>query len=285
VTGLRLEGLGVVADGVQIVRDLTVGCPPGAFVGLVGPNGSGKSTVLKTVYRVVRPTSGAVLLDGTDLVRDLTPRQSARRVAALAQESPDGFDFTVLEVVATGRTPHQSAWSPTSTGDHEIISAALDTVGMAAHAGRAFASLSGGEKQRVLLARALVQAPSVLILDEPTNHLDISTQLSLLELVRSLGITVLAALHDLNLATAFCDRLYVLHDGAVICSGKPEDVLTADLIGRVFGVRADRSVHPVTGRLQLAFSSLPFPSLPSSSLPGTDEPAPVVAGAEIPIKQ
>lgn len=268
---LRLAGVGVRIDRAQIVTDLTIECAPGTFVGLLGPNGSGKSTALKTIYRAVRPSAGAVLIDGTDLVRDLTPAQSARRVAALAQEQAHGFDFTVLDVVATGRTPHQGAWSPTSTADHEIISAVLHTVGMTAHAGRAFAALSGGEQQRVLLARALVQEPSILILDEPTNHLDISTQLNLLELVRSLGITVLAALHDLNLAAAFCDRLYVLRDGMVVGSGTPEQVLTADLLGAVFGVRAHCGTHPLTGRLHLAFAGFPgAPSAPSAEVSGSD---------------
>jgi len=263
---LRLAGVGVAIDRAQIVTDLTIECAPGTFVGLLGPNGSGKSTALKTIYRAVRPNAGAVLIDGTDLVRDLTPRQAAQRVAALAQEHSHSFDFTVLDVVATGRTPHQGAWNSTSKADHEIISTVLDTVGMAAHVDRAFAALSGGEQQRVLLARALVQQPSVLILDEPTNHLDISTQLNLLELVRSLGITVLAALHDLNLAAAFCDRLYVLHEGMVVGSGTPEQVLTAELIGAVFGVRAHCGTHPLTGRLHLAFSSFPG----SAEVPGSN---------------
>ncbi len=254
MTRLRLDGVGVTIDGAWIVRDLTIDCPAGSFVGLLGPNGSGKSTVLKTVYRALRPTVGTVLLDGADLLRELSGRQAARRVAAMGQETIGGFDFTVAEVVSTGRTPHQSAWSATSSADRAVIAAALATVGMGAHADRAFTGLSGGEKQRVLLARALTQQPSVLILDEPTNHLDIGTQLHLLELVQALGITVLAALHDLNLAAAFCDRLYILRDGVVVRAGTPDEVLTPDLIGEVFAVRAHRGVHPATGRLHLAFS-------------------------------
>ncbi|KLL12534.1 ABC transporter ATP-binding protein [Protofrankia coriariae] len=257
MTRLRLDGVGVRIDQALIVHDVTVDCAPGTFVGLVGPNGSGKSTVLKTVYRAVAPTSGAVLLDERNMLRELTSRRSARQVAALAQEHSQGFDFTVAEIVAAGRTPHKNRWELTSAADRRIVADALDTVGMPAYADRAFTSLSGGEKQRVLLARALVQEPSVLVLDEPTNHLDIATQLSLLALVRSLGITVLAALHDLNLAAAFCDRLYVLRDGVVVRTGDPWEVLTPDLVAEVFGVRAHRGVHPVTGRLHLAFSEIP----------------------------
>lgn len=256
MTGLGLRHVGVEIDGARIVRDLTIECPPGLTVGLVGPNGSGKSTVLKTVYRALAPSSGAVFLDDLDVARDLTPRQHARQVAALAQEHDPGFDLTVLEIVATGRTPHQSSLARESARDRSTIEAVLQRVGMAPLAGRSFGGLSGGEKQRVLLARALVQEPQVLVLDEPTNHLDVATQLGLLELVRSLGVTVLAALHDLNLAATYCDRLYVLHDGEVVANGPPEEVLVPDLIASVFGVRSDRHVHPTTGRLQLLFSPL-----------------------------
>jgi len=254
--------------GTAIVRDLTVDCRPGEVVGLLGPNGSGKSTALKAVYRALRPTSGAVLVDGADVMRELSPREHARRVAALAQEHGAGFDMGVLEVVATGRTPHQGALARESGQDRELVASALETVGMAGLAGRAFSGLSGGEKQRVLLARALVQQPRVLVLDEPTNHLDVATQLDLLELVRALGVTVLTALHDLNLAATYCDTVHVLHDGALVASGPPADVLTPALVAEVFGVRADPLVHPVTGRLHLAFSALPAVALLADPAPG-----------------
>lgn len=256
MTHLRLDEVGVRIDHAQIIDKVTVDCPDGTFVGLVGPNGSGKSTALKTVYRAVTPVTGAVLVGGEDIHRAMEPRRVARSVAALAQEHSHGFDLTVLDVVATGRTPHKNAWSPLSKSDHDIIASTLDTVGMSAHADRAFAALSGGEKQRVLLARALVQQPTVLVLDEPTNHLDISTQLNLLHLVRSLGVTVLAALHDLNLAAAYCDHIYVLHDGMIAGSGAPRDVFTPELIRDVFGVEASCEIHPITGRLHLAFARL-----------------------------
>ncbi len=256
MTELRLAGVDVRLGGAQIVRDLHLECPSGAFVGLLGPNGSGKSTTLKTVYRALAPAAGQVLLDDRDLLRELTARQSARHVAALTQDAGHDFEFTVLEVVATGLTPHKNAWSPTTRADRRQLHDVLDTVGMLPHAGRPFGCLSGGEKQRVLLARALAQRPTVLVLDEPTNHLDISTQLGLLRLVRSLGITVLAALHDLNLAAAYCDRVYLLRDGALVCAGSPPEVLTPDRIADVFGVRAHCGVHPITGRLQLAFDHL-----------------------------
>ena len=257
MTALRLDGVGVRAGSACLIADVTVDCPPGTFVGLIGPNGSGKSTTLKTVYRAVAPSTGTVLIDGVDLVRELTPRRSAQRVAALAQEPSADVEFTVLEVVAAGRIPHRRSWQPLTVTDHDIVTDALETVGMTAHAGRAFTALSGGEKQRVLLARALAQQPTLLVLDEPTNHLDIATQLGLLDLVRSLRVTVLAALHDLNLAAAYCDLLYVLRDGAVVTGGPVDDVLTETLIADVFGIHAHRGTHPATGRPHLAFSPLP----------------------------
>lgn len=252
-----LDGVGVRIAAAQIVTDVTLRCAPGAVVGLIGPNGSGKSTVLKTIYHALRPTTGAVLLDGRDAVHDLGVRETARRVAALGQHHADGFDLDVAEIVMTGRTPHQRAWSTTSRTDREAVAAALGVVGLHDHAARAFSTLSGGERQRVLLARALAQQPRVLVLDEPTNHLDVATQLALLDLAGSLGLTVLAALHDLNLAAAYCDHLAVLHDGAVVASGTPEDVLHPELVADVFGVHAHRSTHPVTGRVHLALSRLP----------------------------
>lgn len=250
---LDLRDLGVRIDRVQILHQVTLLCAPGSFVGLIGPNGSGKSTALKTIYRSIPVTSGAVLLDGDDIVRDLHPRETARRVAAMVQDAGPPPAFTVREVVATGRTPHHRSWGHRSSNDDSIVDNALADVGMAAHGCRAFGEMSGGERQRILLAAALAQQPTVLILDEPTNHLDISTQFALLSLVRGLGITVVAALHDLNLAAAFCDRLAVLHDGRLVADGTPDEVLTPRMLRQVFGINAHCGTHPVTGRRLLAF--------------------------------
>jgi iron complex transport system ATP-binding protein len=264
---LSLRGVGVQVDAARIVHDVTLDAPAGTVVGLLGPNGCGKSTVLRTVYGALVPTSGAVLLDGQDVRRELTPARAARSVAALTQEHGQSFGVPVREVVAMGRTPHQGLWSRETPRDRRIVQDALDTVGMAAHGARAFEELSGGEKQRVLLARALAQEPRVLVLDEPTNHLDISTQLDLLDLVRGLGVTVLAALHDLNLAAAHCDYVHLMRGGELVAHGPPEQVLTADRIAEVFGVRADIGEHPVTGRLHLVLSRLAPPDADRLSAP------------------
>ncbi|MEX5635121.1 ABC transporter ATP-binding protein [Parafrankia sp. FMc2] len=277
MTGLRIDRVEVRIDRATIVRELTVDCAPGTFVGLLGPNGSGKSTVLRTIYHALRPHAGTVLLDGRDLHRDLGPRAAARQVAALAQEHGGDVTLSVRAVVGTGRLPHQNAWSPTSPGDTTVIDEALRTVRMAEKAQRPFTSLSGGEKQRVLLARALAQQPRLLVLDEPTNHLDIGSRLDLLDLIHSLGITVLAALHDLDLAAAYCDVVHVMADGRVVASGTPVDVLTPDLLRTVFGVRAHRGIHPLTGRPHFAFTSLtggqPPPPAAQQPLPPPREPS------------
>ncbi|MFJ9609825.1 ABC transporter ATP-binding protein [Kitasatospora sp. NPDC101176] len=249
---LSLDRVSVDLAGARLVHDVVLEAAAGQVVGLVGPNGSGKSTLLRCVYRALRPAAGAVLLDGAEL-HALPAREAARRVAALPQEHSAEFDFTVAEVVAMGRLPHRSGLGGPGPDDRARCARALRRVGAEHLAGRGFPSLSGGEKQRVLIARALVQDPRLLVLDEPTNHLDIAHQLDVLALVREAGPTVLTALHDLNLAAGHCDLLYVLRAGRIVASGPPAEVLRPDLLAEVFGVRATPVRHPVTGALHLLF--------------------------------
>lgn len=238
--GLRLGyGENLVVDGL----DLDV--LSGAVTAVIGPNGCGKSTLLRSIYRALRPSAGLISVDGDDVHR-LPAREAARRTAVVAQETPADLDFTVAEIVRMGRTPYRAD----SAVDAELCGRALDRVGMSGAAGRIFATLSGGEKQRVLLARALAQDTRLLLLDEPTSHLDIRHQLELLHLVRELGIATLAVLHDLNQAAAFCDRLYVMNAGRIVAGGPPGEVLTAELIARVYGVRATRRAQLVFERLK-----------------------------------
>ncbi|MGY0021105.1 ABC transporter ATP-binding protein [Streptomyces sp. YJ-C3] len=253
-----VDALTVDISGARLVQDVTLRAGSGQFVGLVGPNGSGKSTLLRCVYRALRPTVGMVRLDGEDLL-SLSARESARRLAALPQEAVAEFDFTVAEVVAMGRLPHQGAVARTTDEDRRACRAALEGVGAGHLADRGFLTLSGGEKQRVLIARALAQQPRVLVLDEPTNHLDIAQQLEVLALVRAGGLTVLTALHDLNLAALHCDLIHVIDAGRIVASGAPHDVLTPELLADVFKVRAHRVPHPATGAVQLLFDRLPSP--------------------------
>lgn len=239
-------------DGQPIVRGVDLDVPDGAFVGLVGPNGSGKTSLLRCVYRVLTPDAGLVTVGGDD-VRRMAARELARRMAVVPQDAPTEFAFTVAEMVAMGRSPHKGPLELDGEGDRAIVLDALARVGLAEHAERSVLTLSGGERQRVVVARSLAQHVRVLILDEPTNHLDVRYQFEVLELVRDLGVTVVAALHDLNLAAAYCDRIYLLQAGAVVAAGTPEEVLVAERLEAVFGVGALVEPHPVTGRPRISF--------------------------------
>ncbi|MCP9211967.1 ABC transporter ATP-binding protein [Streptomyces sp. NEAU-Y11] len=262
---LRLRELSVQAAGRTLVDRLSLDVAAGRMVGLVGPNGSGKSTALRCVYRALRPTSGAVLLDGTDLA-SVPLRESARSIAALTQESHTELDFTVAEVIALGRTPHSRGNGPLTGRERELCRTAMDRLDVAHLADRSVLTISGGERQRVLVARALVQEPRVLVLDEPTNHLDVRHQVRLLSFLRGAELTVLTALHDLNLAAAVCDRIAVLSHGCLVASGAPAEVLTPELVREVFGVDATVVRHPRTGTPQLLYDFVPFDT--SSPSPG-----------------
>ncbi|MEU1116428.1 MULTISPECIES: ABC transporter ATP-binding protein [unclassified Streptomyces] len=250
---LRLDGLGVVTDGRSLVRDLSLTVGSGRVVGLVGPNGSGKSTALRCVYRALRPTTGTVTVGGDDLA-GLTLRRGAQLVAAMTQDGAVDLDFTVEEVVALGRTPHQRGNQALDGRERELCARALERLGIRHLARRSALTLSGGERQRVLLARALVQEPEILVLDEPTNHLDVRHQVEVLSHLRGAGLTVLVVLHDLNLAAAACDRLGVLCQGRLVATGTPAEVLTEKLVADVFGVEATVVPHPLTGDPQLLYS-------------------------------
>ncbi|AOT59427.1 MULTISPECIES: ABC transporter ATP-binding protein [Streptomyces] len=249
---IAVEELSVAYAGRAVVSGVHLIAADGEIAGLVGPNGSGKSSVLRTVYRHLRPAAGRVLVDGRD-VWDLTPVQAARRIAALPQERTSDFELTVGDIVMMGRTPYKGPFAGEDATDRAVVAAALERVGMAQARGRPFSALSGGERQRVLLARALAQDPEVLVLDEPTNHLDVLHQVELLALLREQRRTTLVSLHDLNAAASVCDRLHVLHRGRVVASGTPREVLTPQLLGEVFGVRAAVLDHPLTGDPLIAF--------------------------------
>jgi iron complex transport system ATP-binding protein len=243
---LDLVEVSVDIAGRRIVSDIDISVPDGGFVGLLGPNGSGKSTILKAMYRVHRPASGQVLLDGTDLLA-MRPKEAARKVAVVAQESTLEFDFTVLEMVMIGRNPHKGPFERDTRTDRWIVAEAITRVGCDHLTHRRFNTLSGGEKQRVLIARAIAQGADHLILDEPTNHLDIRYQVEILELVVGLGVTVLAALHDLSLAALFCDSVHLLADGRVVASGTPARVITSEIVRHAYGADVLIVEHPETG--------------------------------------
>ena len=235
---IRASDVRAVLGGSQILHGVDLRAERGELVGVIGPNGSGKSTLLKCIYRVLKPTGGAVWLDGRTL-SDYSYKESARQVAVVAQHNYYNFDFSVRDVVMMGRSPHKRALDRDNARDHQMVARALETVGMADFAQRSFATLSGGEQQRVILARALAQDTPCLILDEPTNHLDIKYQLQLMDIVKGLDRTVIAAIHDLNIAAMYCDRLYAVKEGRVVASGRPEEVLTPELIRAVYEVEAE----------------------------------------------
>lgn len=243
---LELRDLRVDIAGRRIVSGIGFTVPDGTFAGLLGPNGSGKSTILKTIYRVHRPAGGQVLVDGQDLLA-LRPRDAARRIAVVAQEFTLEFDFTVAELVMIGRTPHKRAFDRDNDTDRAAAEQAIERAGCQDLAHRGFNTLSGGEKQRALIAQALAQGADHLVLDEPTSHLDIRYQVEILELVAGLGVTVLAAIHDLSLAALFCDTVHLIADGQLVTGGPPEQVLTAATVSAAYGTQVLVIAHPETG--------------------------------------
>lgn len=250
---LNVEGL-TYSYGVHndAIKDVSLHVKRGEFVGLIGPNGSGKSTVLKNVYRGLTPDKGSIMLDGEDLQK-MSYRKSALKMAVVGQENDVPFDFLVEEIVAMGRSPHKKMFDVDNANDKKIVHHALEHLGMESMAKRNYLHLSGGEKQRVIIARAVAQESDFFILDEPTNHLDISYQMQIFDFIKRLKVTVLSAIHDLNMAALYCDRIYVLKDGQIVLQGTPEEVLTAENIYDVYGVRSSVVKHPITGKMSITF--------------------------------
>lgn len=249
---LRAEALRFAAGGRPILNGIDLALRPGERLGVVGPNGSGKSTLLRCLYAWCRPTGGAVYLNGTE-IGAYAPDSRARELSVLAQESEGGLGLTAAEVVALGRLPHRKGWSAANAADAEAVEGALTRLKLHDLRDRSFSVLSGGEKQRVLFARALAQQPRILILDEPTNHLDIHHQLELLDVASSLGVAIVATLHDINFAARWAHRLCLMERGAIRAEGAVDVVLDPALIGAVYDVDVERDVDPRTGALRLCF--------------------------------
>ncbi len=242
---ISVESVTYAVDGAVLVDDVSMTAPAGAVTGLIGANGSGKTSLLSLVARWTRPAAGRIALGGKP-VHDFSRREYARRVATVEQHSGTELDLTAEQVVRLGTVPHRGGWgSPIGHVDVDEHLAAMRIEHLRT---RTWKTLSGGERQRVQVARALAQRPDVLVLDEPTNHLDPAAALDLLAGVRDSGRTTIAALHDLSLAAAFCDRLVVLDRGAAVAEGTPADVLTAELLATVYGLDVEILQHPRTGR-------------------------------------
>lgn len=249
---LKVEGLTYSYGEKEAADHVSLQVDEGEFVGLIGPNGSGKSTVLKSIYRGLTPDSGTIDLDGENLLT-MPYKKSARKLAVVGQENEVPFDFLVEEIVAMGRSPHKKLFDIDNAHDKEMVYHALEHLGMEKMAKRNYLHLSGGEKQRVIIARAIAQESDFFILDEPTNHLDISYQMQIFDFIKRLNVTVLSAIHDLNMAALYCDRIYVLKDGKIVLKGTPEEVLTPENIYDVYGVRSSVAKHPITGRMAITF--------------------------------
>lgn len=247
MNAVELEGVCWGPKGrPDILTDIGFSVPQGQILAICGANGAGKSSLLRLIYRHQAPRRGTVRLMGQDLWRISAP-EAARSLAAVLQEQPTDFALTVRQIVALGRLPHRRGWgagfATPGAEDAAIVAAALSRMALSDMGERAFSTLSGGERQRVMVARALAQQPRVIVLDEPTNHLDIRHQLELLALLKGLGLTVIATLHDLTLAADFASRVLVLHHGRILIDGPPADALTEATLAQAFNVRAriDRS--------------------------------------------
>ncbi len=249
---IEIDNVSVNIGKKPIVHDVSLTDGEGEFVGIIGPNGSGKSTLLKTIYRVLDPVAGVIRIGGDD-ISSLPLKECALRTAVVAQHNYYNFDFTVMDVVMMGRSPHKQPMEPDTEEDRQIALDSLGKIGMEAFADRDFFTLSGGEQQRVVLARALAQQTPILLLDEPTNHLDIKYQLQLMDTIRDLDLTVLCALHDLNIAGAYCDRLVLMKDGRAIKVGTPEEILTPENIRETYGVDATVRRDEDTGFLNIVY--------------------------------
>lgn len=246
MTALAVRDLSVTLDGSPVVRQVSLLTLSGGWLALIGPNGSGKSTLIRASAGLV-PHDGSILFDGRDL-RSLRTRERARLVAYVPQEPLLPPDVTVTEYVLLGRTPHIGYFGSAGGHDRTVAVDVMDRLDVAQYADRRLGRLSGGERQRVVLARALAQQPRVLLLDEPTSMLDIGHEQTVLELVDRLrqddGLTVVSALHDLTLAGQYADHLVLLDGGRVAAAGSAAEVLTAELIARIYGARVTVTAGP-----------------------------------------
>jgi iron complex transport system ATP-binding protein len=246
---LRADGLSLAYDGELIVRDLDLVVPPGRITAIVGANACGKSTLLRALARLLAPKSGAVRLDGRAL-RSIPTRELAQRLGILPQTPVAPAGLTVLDLVNRGRSPHQTWWRQWSAADERAVHAALAATGIADLADRPVDELSGGQRQRAWIAMAVAQDTGVLLLDEPTTYLDLAHQIDVLDLVvdlnRNEGRTIVMVLHDLNQACRYADHMVALKAGRIAAEGAPADVVTAETMQDVFGLRCRVALDPVS---------------------------------------
>ncbi|MGE6375968.1 ABC transporter ATP-binding protein [Peribacillus muralis] len=249
---LIAKDMGIKIGKKEIVKDISILVKKQQFVGLIGPNGCGKSTLLKSIYKSLAPHKGTVLLDDMDVLKT-SEKKVSQQLGVVGQFNEVNFDLTVHQMVMLGRTPHKKMLESDKQEDFMIVEESLARTNLLDYKDRSFLSLSGGEKQRVILARTIAQQPKFMILDEPTNHLDIRYQIEILSCVRNLQIGVLAALHDLEMAAHYCDYLYAIKDGEVYAQGTPEEVLTPDTVEALYKIKCQTYINPVTNGLGFAY--------------------------------
>ncbi len=249
---LTINGIDCFYDTIKILKNVNFEVKNGDFFGILGPNGSGKSTLLKSISRTLKPKTGTIVLDDASIY-DSTSVEIAKKMAVVPQETSVAFDFTVLEIVLMGRAPHLSRFKVEGRKDLEIARKAMEYTGTWNLANRKITELSGGEKQRVIIAKALTQEPTFLLLDEPTSHLDISNQLEIMDILKQLcnekKLTAVGVFHDFNLAARYCNCLMLMKEGEIVALGELNKVLTSKNIKEVFGVDAIVNMHPITGQL------------------------------------
>lgn len=232
---LKVENLVYTAGKNRILNGVSLEVKKGEFIGVLGPNGSGKSTLIKNICKLARPDSGSISLCGGNLLT-MRNREMAKHLSVVSQEHEGSFDFSVGEVVQMGRYSHKRMTETLGEEDQLACRKALEQVELSHLYDRSYLSLSGGEKQRALIARAFAQDTPMMILDEPTNHLDIGSQIKTLKLIQNSGKTILAALHDLSIAARFCDRIYIMHNGVIAANGTPKEILSAELVRSLYDI-------------------------------------------------
>lgn len=247
---IKVKNIYYGVDNFNILNDINLNIPKNSFVGIIGPNGCGKSTLLKNLYKFLKPTKGKVYIDDASIT-SYTNRELAKKLSVLTQKQNMNFDFLVEEIIEMGFYANEKLLLKKSKKN--LIQASLDSVGMKNMGKRSFLSLSGGEMQRVLIARALMQNTEIIILDEPTNHLDIKYQFQIMDLVKNSNKTVLAVIHDINIASKYCDYLYAMKKGRIILQGRTEDVITSQNIKEIFDVECEVLPHPKTSRPLIIF--------------------------------
>ncbi|HLR20994.1 MAG TPA: ABC transporter ATP-binding protein [Tissierellaceae bacterium] len=252
---ISTKGLDAHLGGKQILENINIHIKNKEFVGIIGPNGSGKSTLLKCIYRTLKPSNGIVYINNKSLEK-ISIKETAKRIAVVSQHNEVEFDFSVVDMVLIGRSPHKRFMERDNPSDYKMALESLEKVGMIDFKDRSFNSLSGGEKQRIILARALAQDTKCLILDEPTNHLDIKYQLQFMSIAKDLNITVLSAIHDLNLAAIYCDKIYALKGGKIIDYGAPIKILTQELIKNLYDVNSKIVLDKETDLVNIIFQPI-----------------------------